>query len=273
MTEHRWSKFWWADYEGDDALRVVSLAAQGLWMRMLCAMHKGTPYGHLTINGRAPTVRQIGILASVSEGKTEKLMQELEKSGVFSRTETGVIFCRRMVRDREISERGQQDGKRGGNPTLKAKPQEGLTPPLNHPPYALEAEADTETESKSPPVAPPRADAPRAASPTPRERGSRIPDGWQPEDATFAARHGVDEATALPEFRDYWRGVAGKAGVKLDWEATWRNQVRHLAAKRAQAPPRKTSQMSPEDQNADLMRRMQAAMGQNEENPVLRLVR
>jgi hypothetical protein len=31
--------------------------------------------------------------------------------------------------------------------------------------------------------------------------------------------------------------------------------------------------MSPEDQNADLMRRMQAAMGQSEENPVLRLVR
>jgi len=116
-------------------------------------------------------------------------------------------------------------------------------------------------------------DAPRSASPTPRDRGCRIPDDWQPEDATFAARHGVDTPTAVAEFRDYWRGVPGKAGVKLDWEATWRNQVRHLAGKRAQAPPRKTSQMSPEDQNADLMRRMQAAMGQSEENPVLRLVR
>lgn len=27
-------------------------------------------------------------------------------------------------------------------------------------------------------------------------------------------------------FRDYWRAKAGKEGVKLDWEATWRNWVR-----------------------------------------------
>ena len=43
---------------------------------------------------------------------------------------------------------------------------------------------------------------------------------------TAAAEHGVDQGAALAEFRDYWRGVAGKAGVKLDWEATWRNWVR-----------------------------------------------
>lgn len=28
------------------------------------------------------------------------------------------------------------------------------------------------------------------------------------------------------EFRDYWIGVPGSRGVKLDWEATWRNNVR-----------------------------------------------
>ena len=125
MTEHRWSKFWWQDYEGDDALRVVSLAAQGLWMRMLCVMHKGTPYGHLTINGRAPTPRQIAMMASASEREVVKLLSELEESGVFCTTEDGVIYSRRMVRDKAISDKGREDGKKGGNPTLKAPNREG----------------------------------------------------------------------------------------------------------------------------------------------------
>lgn len=30
----------------------------------------------------------------------------------------------------------------------------------------------------------------------------------------------------LPEFIDYWKGVAGEKGVKLDWEATWHNGMR-----------------------------------------------
>ena len=275
MTEHRWSKFWWADWMRDPSLRSCSVAARGLWMDMLAIAFDGTPRGHVTIGRNPASAKQLATIAGIPEKQCIALLAELEHAEVFSRTDAGTIYSRRMVRDTDASEAGREAiSRRWAKPNQTAR---GPISPPNRghhsPPHSLEAEADTETESKSPPVVPPRADAPRAASPTPRERGSRIPDGWQPEDATFAARHGVDEATALPEFRDYWRGVAGKAGVKLDWEATWRNQVRHLAAKRAQAPPRKTSQMSPEDQNADLMRRMQAAMGQSEENPVLRLVR
>jgi hypothetical protein len=36
----------------------------------------------------------------------------------------------------------------------------------------------------------------------------------------------VDGATE--EFVDYWRGVSGRSGVKLDWEGTWRNRFREL---------------------------------------------
>lgn len=266
MTEHRWSKFWWADYEGDDALRVVSLAAQGLWMRMLCAMHKGAPYGHLTINGRAPTVREIGMLASVSEGKTKKLVQELEKSGVFSRTETGVIYCRRMVRDQEISERGQQDGKRGGNPALKPKAAGGLTPPLNREGYALEAEAEAYTEADSKRVE----SAPRAAPHPTTKRGCRLPDDWQPDEPTFG---GVNPDQVLPKFRDYWRAASGANAVKADWQATWRNWCRREGGSVQSAQPRKSSQMSVPDQDAELMRLMQAATKADETPNVLRLVR
>jgi hypothetical protein len=34
---------------------------------------------------------------------------------------------------------------------------------------------------------------------------------------------------ALENFIDYWRGVPAAKGVKLDWQATFRNQLRHIS--------------------------------------------
>ena len=132
MTEHRWSKFWWQDYEADDALRLCSLAAQGLWMRMLCAMHRGAPYGHLAINGTTPSNRQMSIMLSATEKEVAKLVPELGAAGVLSRNDDGLIYSRRMVRDKAITDEAVANGKRGGNPTLKGNGKPGgLTPPDN----------------------------------------------------------------------------------------------------------------------------------------------
>lgn len=38
----------------------------------------------------------------------------------------------------------------------------------------------------------------------------------------------VDLDAATEEFRDYWRGVPGARGTKLDWPATWRNRMREM---------------------------------------------
>lgn len=244
MTEHRWSKFWWADYEGDDALRVVSLAAQGLWMRMLCVMHKGTPYGHLTINGKAPNTRQIAMMASASEREVVKLLAELEESGVFSRTVDGAIFCRRMVRDKAVSDKAREDGKRGGNPALKPHDAGGLTPPVKGGGYTLEAEAEADTEADKK-----GGGAPRSA-PSPTPTGTRLPDAWIPDDPGF---EGATSQT-LAKFCDYWRAQPGARGRKTDWQATWRNWCRRDAESRTRAPPAKTSHLSTYDQNEALIR-------------------
>ena len=39
------------------------------------------------------------------------------------------------------------------------------------------------------------------------------------------------------EFIDYWRGVPGQKGVKLDWPATWRNALKTIYAGRENAHP------------------------------------
>lgn len=68
------------------------------------------------------------------------------------------------------------------------------------------------------------------------KRGTRLAANWEPdiEDRAFAEQLGLDADAQAAEFRDYWCGVPGAKGCKLDWSATWRNRCRDVAAKRRQ---------------------------------------
>lgn len=118
MTGTVWSKFFWADWESDEALRLCSLASQGLWMRMLCLAAKADPTGYVTVNGRPLGVTDIARLAGVTETECESLLSELDRNGVFSRTRNGTIYSRRMMRDAKRRQIAQKNGKSGGNPNL-----------------------------------------------------------------------------------------------------------------------------------------------------------
>ena len=57
--------------------------------------------------------------------------------------------------------------------------------------------------------------------PSPRtNQGKRLPEDWHPR-----AEDGLDNQE-LAKFRDYWKAVPGQKGIKLDWDATWRNWLR-----------------------------------------------
>lgn len=102
MSRLRWGKFYWSDWEGDTALALCSHAAQGLWMRLLCIAAQGTPYGHVTVGGKPPSDGQIKILIrqpNIRLRDLRRLIDELERNGVARRTEAGVIYSLRMVRD------------------------------------------------------------------------------------------------------------------------------------------------------------------------------
>lgn len=71
----------------------------------------------------------------------------------------------------------------------------------------------------------------REANASPKKAGSRILADWQmpPDWLAWAVAEGMAELAAHREaarFKDYWLGKPGKEGVKLDWQATWRNWVR-----------------------------------------------
>ena len=55
--------------------------------------------------------------------------------------------------------------------------------------------------------------------------GQQVPDEWRQWaiDQRYKPRDVREQADS---FSDYWAGKPGKDGVKLDWEATWRNWMR-----------------------------------------------
>lgn len=65
---------------------------------------------------------------------------------------------------------------------------------------------------------------------TTEAKGSRIPDDCPDAEGLAyckTSRPELDPVEVAAKFRDYWRGVPGAKGRKLDWPATWRNFVRN----------------------------------------------
>jgi hypothetical protein len=148
MTGTIWTKFFWSDWESDEALRLCSLASQGLWMRMLCLAAKADPTGYVTVNGRPLGVTDIARLAGVTETECESLLSELDRNGVFSRTRSGTIYSRRMMRDAKRRQIAQKNGKSGGNPSLSKD--KDKSPPDNPPLKGRLKTQEPEAKSQEP---------------------------------------------------------------------------------------------------------------------------
>jgi hypothetical protein len=108
-------QFYPNDWKADDALMSCSLAAQGLWIYMLCVMHYSNPYGHLVNrSGHPMPMEQLAKLARTTIAEVDEMIAELADSEVFSLTDQGVIFSRRMAEDGAKYNAFVAAGKRGG---------------------------------------------------------------------------------------------------------------------------------------------------------------
>jgi hypothetical protein len=105
VNKLRWGKFYWSDWSDDPALAACSLAAQGLWMRLLCIAAQGTPYGHVTIAGKPPSMTTLQKLIR-PKPKLEtlvRLIEELKRNGVCRSDSDGSLFSIRMESDGKIA--------------------------------------------------------------------------------------------------------------------------------------------------------------------------
>lgn len=136
MSKRPAFQFYPGDWRTDPGLRLCSLVARGLWIEMMAIMHEGEPYGHLTAQGRPISDDMLARLVGETPAIIRKSMKDLEANGVFSRTEEGVIFSRRMVRDEEVRDaraaggslgkvhgaKGASHGTKGGRPRKEKPP-------------------------------------------------------------------------------------------------------------------------------------------------------
>ncbi len=112
-------QFYPADWRKDVELQSCSMAAQGLWINLMCVMHECEPYGHAAINGRAMTAAQIGRQVGLTAAEAEALLSELLDAGVAKREGEGPIYSKRMVSDERVRNARAEGGKSGAEHGIK----------------------------------------------------------------------------------------------------------------------------------------------------------
>lgn len=144
---------------------------------------------------------------------------------------------RDKVRDTRNKEKGERRKETINTSLLVSPLAEGVT------------EAPAELVTVSADAAPATANTSKPSKSS-KARGTRLPDGWQPDQAlaawTRANAPAAANAVEVDRFRDYWTAQPGAKGRKTDWAATWRNwarrcQEQHAQPARGQAPRSTTS--------------------------------
>jgi len=229
-TANPWSKFFWNDWENDPELRLCSLAAQGLWMRLLCIAAKSNPTGFVAVAGRPCSSTDIARLSGVAEQEVESLLGELSRNGVCSRDAQGRIYCRRMVRDNRKRQKLRQNGAKGGQASfLNGKgifaPTEQNTeqiPEQGSEPQKPESRVH-KPESK-PPVGPPAAKPPPKAEARPLASDWSLPEAWREIAATRGwSDSAIDQQSV--RFKQYF-GFGKGSGIRRSdkgWRQAWLN--------------------------------------------------
>ena len=124
-----WFKFYPTDWQSDDGLRGCSMAARGLWIEMLCIMHKAD--GFLVVSDKPVPPKQLATRVGITAKECEALLYEMAEAGVYSVDERGAIYSRKMRRMVEKAARDKENGKGGGNPNLPSRDNRTVNPEAN----------------------------------------------------------------------------------------------------------------------------------------------
>ncbi|TIW09579.1 MAG: hypothetical protein E5V81_30495 [Mesorhizobium sp.] len=218
MSGTIWSKFFWSDWESDPNLRLCSLAAQGLWMRMLCIAAAHEPIGYVAIAGKGLEEAALARLAGCAEAELGALLAELEQNRVFSRDRHGRIYSRRMIADARKARAARKNGLKGGNPSLSKE--RAFSPSDKRRARAGDKGEDKpqSPDSQNPQAIDPTGEKAQAFSrPASRDRNGKASSGQRPEQKWQRRRTHVDAANAIiEEINDRSRIAAGGEGAGRD---------------------------------------------------------
>lgn len=155
-------QFYPNDWLGDLELQGCSASTQGIWINLICLMHRSNRYGYLVIKGRAPSTKEIANLLRKRKGMVDKAIKELLEAEVCRITSDGILYSQRMIEDEEKRRVKSMAGSKGaavrygrsGDPAI-ADP---ITPPMPQNPII------PESQNPIPPRSQKRSTGPRKAT-------------------------------------------------------------------------------------------------------------
>lgn len=113
-------QFYPGDWKRDKEVQSLSFEERGVWFEMLLLMFDSAEKGKLVFsNGNIMSDDDVARSIGISRQRYVKILHKLLQHGVASKDEdTGIIYCRRMVRDANLSNKRAKCGSLGGNPNL-----------------------------------------------------------------------------------------------------------------------------------------------------------
>jgi len=173
--------------------------------------------------------------------RTSRDLQSLAEAGLIQRYEVSgkrFLFITSWDEHQKVSHPSRPRYPRPTDPGVTPLTSENATlrKPSGNPPEDVQSPPETLAPEQG---AGSREQGARNRESAPRKRGTRLPDDFAITDdmkAWFAANcPGVNGQRETEKFRNYWRSAPGQKGVKLDWQATWRNWML-TAAERGSSP-------------------------------------
>lgn len=254
-------QFYHGDWRSNAKLRRCTPEERGIWMDVMCLFADGDEFGLLRwplvdlaqAAGCKVTVlnalRAKGVLKG-SEGDVKAYNYTPRHAGrdgepvVLIPAQVGPIwYSSRMVRDDYLrTHRGE--GSRFAAPpkpppTRREGVREGEQPKAA--PSQREGYGPSSSSSSSSSESQKKKEQARSAGRGTRLSVNSLPESWAAQ--CKAERPDLNPEATFKIFRDHWIALPGAKGVKLDWEATWRNWIRR------EASPRKSNGGSGSDAN------------------------
>jgi hypothetical protein len=118
MTAKQSTNWFWSDWAGDKAVRSLTPAERGIWIDLIALASDGVPQGFVTdARGDPVAVEEIARFANCSAAEALSLIDGILRKGAASRDRSGRLFCRRTVRDYELSVKKRRAGQLGAAAT------------------------------------------------------------------------------------------------------------------------------------------------------------
>lgn len=150
-------QFYPGDWKRDAGVQALSYEERGIWFELMLMMFESPERGKLIFRTGTPIPEDaVARALGLDKQKVNQILSKLLEYGVASKEEeTGIIYCRRMVRDAELSKKRADAGKMGGNPNLlnqnssktEAKRKQKPTPSSSS---SISKEKDIEKENSLP---------------------------------------------------------------------------------------------------------------------------